>query len=87
MKMSSEQLYRKELELIAATSHFIQNMYENIIQKDISSTQESMSFDPTFDDEDAFSQSSQSRLLLRKSRSNTNLRRTENGLCEALREV
>jgi hypothetical protein len=57
------------------------------MQKDVSSTQESMSFDPNLEEEDVFTQETRSKFLLRKSYSNTNLRRTENGLSEALREV
>lgn len=39
------------------------------------------------DDDDVFSQASRSKLLLRKSYSNTNLRRSDSGLGDALREV
>lgn len=54
-------------------------------QKDVSSTQESMTFDPSADDEDPFTQTTKSKLLLRKSKSNSNLRRTDSGITEALR--
>lgn len=46
-----------------------------------------MTIDNGFDDDDVFSQASRSKVLLRKSYSNTNLRRTESGLAEAMREV
>jgi hypothetical protein len=55
--------------------------------KDISSTQESLTLEPFLDDEDPFTQPTKSRLLLRKSQSNSSLRRTESGVTEALREV
>ena len=87
MKKASEQIYKKEIELIQSTSKFMDKMQDLMIQKDISSTQESVSFDNFFEDDDPFTQPSKSRLLLRKSKSNGSLRRTESGLTEALREI
>jgi len=56
-------------------------------QKDISSTQESTNYEPFLEEEDPFSQPTRSKLLLRKSQSNSNLRRSESGIAEAMREV
>lgn len=84
MKKASEQIYQKEIELIQSTSKFMDKMQDLMIQKDISSTQEGSQI---FEDDDPFTQPSKSRLLLRKSKSNGSLRRTESGLTEALREI
>lgn len=64
-----------------ASSQFLEKVQDSFSYKDISSTQESMTLLDTFlDDEDVFEQPSKSRLLLRKSTSNSTLRRTESGL-------
>lgn len=91
MKITSEKLYVQELDLISSTSNFIdkvtQNVHANRYVKDISITQENITIDTILDDDDVFSQSSKSRLLLRKSHSGSCLRRTENSMTEALKEV
>lgn len=88
MKMASEQLYQKELELINSTSTFIEKVQDSINTKEFSCTHETLStFDTFCDEDDVFSQPSKSRLLLRKSGSNGSLRRTESGLNEALQEI
>lgn len=45
MKKANEQVYQRELELIQESSNFIEKMQETMDRKDISSTQESLSFD------------------------------------------
>lgn len=50
-KATSHQLYQKELEIIHSSSKLIQKLNDSLnAQKDVSSTQESMTFDPSIDD-------------------------------------
>jgi hypothetical protein len=51
MKKASEQIYHKELELISSTSKFIEFIQDSLAQKDISTTQESLTFESCFDEE------------------------------------
>lgn len=44
MKMASEQLYQRELELMCNTSKLIEKIQDSVLQKDPSSTQESLTF-------------------------------------------
>lgn len=76
MKRASEQIYHKELELINSTSKFFEFIQDSLAQKDISSTQESLTLESCLDEDESFLQPSKSRLLLRKSKSNVSIRRT-----------
>jgi hypothetical protein len=69
------------------TSRLLERVGDVFSQKDVSTTQESLTFDPACEEEDPFAAPSRSRLLLRKSQSNQSLRRSEWGVAEALREV
>jgi len=46
MKITSEQLYQKEIEIMQATSRFIEKVGDSLALKDISSTQESLTLEP-----------------------------------------
>lgn len=87
MRHTSDELLRREVELIQQTSKFIERINDNLMLKDVSTTQESFTLDTLPDEEDCFSQPSRSRLLLRKSQSNVTLRRSESGFTDALSEV
>lgn len=87
MKIASEQLCQREIELMQSTHKFFERITDSFSLKDISSTQESFTLDSILEDEDPFAQPSKSRLLLRKSKSNSSLRRTDTGMSDALREV
>lgn len=71
-----------------ASDKLIEKLGESFnLNKDVSSTQESLTLDTLIDEEDNFLQNSRSRLLLRKSQSGTCVRRTDTGMSEVLREV
>lgn len=69
------------------TSRLLERVGDVLSQKDVSTTQESLTLETGCEEEDPFASPSRSRLLLRKSQSNQSLRRSEWGVAEALREV
>lgn len=85
MKITSEQLFQKEIEIMQSTTRFIEKVGDSLALKDISSTQESLTLEPFLEEEDPFSQPTKSKLLLRKSQSNSSLRRNDSGMTESLR--
>jgi hypothetical protein len=87
MRMTSEKLYQRELELMSSTSAFMEKVADSLTLKDISTTQESLTLEPFLEEEDPFTAPSKSKLLLRKCHSNSSLRRTDSGVSDALREV
>ncbi len=87
MRMTSEKLYQRELELMSNTSTFMEKVADSLILKDISTTQESLTLEPFLEEEDPFAAPTRSKLLLRKCQSNISLRRTDSIVTDALREV
>ena len=73
--------------MMQSTTKFFEKVTDSFSLKDISTTQESFTLESILEDEDPFAQPSKSKLLLRKSKSNSSLRRNDTGLTEAMREV
>lgn len=73
MKMTSDQLRQKELDLLLGSSKLIEKVNEGLTNKDISTTQDSL--DSPNDEDDNF-QDNKGRLTLSRSRSNGTLRRS-----------